>query len=224
MKRIIAILLALFLPLTALASTDMDSITTEELLALQRKITLELQARDADLKLLLAYSTYIVGDSIPAGDYYFLSIHGDYSSSSIRHWSDPKKTTCYCTHTLDPYTAAFCKITLKENELLDITGNSVVMCSQFPAFPEHDADATFIPMGSYIVGEHIPAGTYRCMTDSLSTVELFNNPNLPLSPYEEYELNYLYPETIITLKEGKLLTIGHSPIYMKKENGQLFFK
>ena len=227
MKRIIAILLALFLPLTALASTDVSAMTTEELLELHRAIKLELQARDADTQIHLGAGEHLVGKDIPAGTFYFMQIDEYWSSSTLRHYSDASKTIMLSEDRMASDSGAICMLTLQENELLTTSGNTLLMSTTYPETEEQLPGMVTIPMGDYTVGEHLPAGSYSChFSKTKGHIYIFQNQKEfeKGSGYFEhyYQLTATTPTLHLTLKEGSVLKIT-APILMKQESGQLFF-
>lgn len=229
MKRIIAILLALFLPLTALASTDVSAMTTEELLELYRSVRLELQARDADTRISLAEGEYIVGEDIPAGTFFFIQISNYWSGTTIRHYSDAEKSNLLNEYHMDNSANATCMMTLKENELLTISGNNLMMCATDPNADRDIPGATLIPVGNYIVGQHLPAGSYSChYYQKGSTIRIYQDEeqfDKGSSYFREFhQVSFTAPTANITLKDGMVIAIVSGPLLMKQESGQLFFK
>ena len=168
MKRFLATLMVLLLLATPVLAEgfDLESMDDSSLLALKKAVDMEYSSRIDSEPILLQPGKYIVGKDIKAGRWYVRvnTYEPGESAWSVLEVNMADKGGRLIRENLylgDRSTV----IDVFDGYSIEIDYFPLMFCStefdEEHIYKYEAPEGTFVPEGRYVVGEHIPAGTYR---------------------------------------------------------------
>lgn len=179
MKKILSIALAaLLLSVSAFAENlDLKSMNYEQLTELKQAVDNEYYARPEAEPKVLAPGNYIVGEAIQAGTYYVCVNSYEFNQTANTWFGVYESRDAYDAGSeplwynyisLDEQASC---VTLKNGNMVRIGDFPVTMSVRKLAENERYQyvvpDGTYVPCGTYKVGEDIPAGAYQVYMGSI---------------------------------------------------------
>lgn len=179
MKRILSILfIVLLFSTSAIAEgLDLSSMSYEQLVELKRAVDNEYYARPEAEPNVLAPGNYIVGEDIQAGTYYVCVNSYEFNQTantwfrvyeSRDAYDAGSEPLWYNYISLDEQASC---VTLKNGNMVRIGDFPVTMSVRKLAENERYQyaipDGTYVPCGTYKVGQEIPAGSYQVYMGSI---------------------------------------------------------
>lgn len=232
-------------------ATDYEKMDYNSLLALKQEVDLELNSRPEAAPLILNPGQYTVGSDIKAGkyhvifaepgssrycDYILFSDKSTFTASSKATYEERQKLLMYSGNINASGRAMF--INLEEGNYLITEGASIKL--SVVDYDEEDyysytaPEGTVVPLGTYTVGEEIPAGSYTAYPYYLEGAEIIIYKNAETLAAERYMNIHSDADTsiylgitsdkrssIFKLSEGNVVLIENAVVMTK--NAALLF-
>lgn len=218
---------------------DLTALSYDTLLRLEQDIRLELKTRPEGSVFVLDENAYIVGKDIPEGRYRFEfnGVRTEYNSTTFMGWLVIYDTYA---HYIDGYAYNSRKgggnlvvLTDTNSAECDLNTGYVLIIRVGPVNAEKigyiekkeaysPPSGTTIPVGTYSVGNDVPAGSYTAYYTGGAETELYIYKNEADSKksyiyaWHSYTLDENNPEVTLQLSEGQYLDIRNANIVMKK--------
>ncbi len=179
MKKILSIaLVALLLSVSAFAENlDLKSMNFEQLAELKQAVDNEYYAHPEAEPNVLAPGKYIVGEDIPSGTYYVCINSYEFNQMATAWFGVYESREAYDS---DSNTLWHDYISLGDQaSCVTLKNENMVLIRSFPVtisvreltdderYQYAVPDGTYVPCGTYKVGEDIPAGTYQVYMGSI---------------------------------------------------------
>lgn len=247
----VLVLLFVFLLLSIPAfgeSIDYSKMDYHSLLALKQEVDLELHSRPEAAPLTLNPGQYSVGSDIKAGKYYVIyakpgsDVYCRFHIYADKATYDAAPSGRYGEYLRDEYIEAIDQSTvfeLQEGNYLYIEGASlkfsVIDFDDDDYFSYEAPNETIVPLGTYTIGEEIPAGSFTAYPYDLkgATIYIYKNAEAfaaddtndsiywDADPKIHVSIAGTKSSPIFKLSEGNIVIIDNA-VVMKK-NAALFF-
>lgn len=221
MKKAICLLLILLATTTAARAETLYAKSNQELLSLYQQIQTILLSRSSAYTINLDAGKYTVGTDLPVGTYR-LECNGAYASCQVHVYENSTSKTSTDSYLLaEMYqSSAIGKLELSKGNILSIRGSAVTLSAynvaktsisvkQEKPAPQGSFN---VPIGKYIVGDEIPAGTYRIVcegTYASANISVYSSKWFPIASFSEYLCPSLGAPEIgkLELEEGNCVEI-----------------
>lgn len=235
MKRIVVLVLCILLLSTATAeSIDVSNMDFDALQTLKAAVELEFHSRPEAAGISLLPGYYAVGQDIKPGRYYVKMVEPSGNGYSVRlHvYADREKYESrpagkYGEYIYDDYFSIeddAISMLLEEGNFLWLEEGSIVFSvSEINLLDLYEVpEGTYVPAGSYVVGEDIPAGKYTAYSGTIfgGEVKVYYSENtFKSNKYDKrYEIEVEKPQVpaALVLEDGYVVFV-EKDIVMRKQ-------
>lgn len=227
MKKVISVLLvlALLLPMWASAESLFGK-SDQELLSMYQQIQSILLSRSKSYSIELDAGKYTVGTDLPAGSYR-LECNGAYASCYVTIYTSTESEPFPESYILaEMYqSSAIGKLDLVKGNILSINGSKVTLTAYNAANTkiavEQEKSSPHggfkVSIGKYIVGDEIPAGTYRVVCEGAyasASITVYSSKWVQLVSFSEYLSPTFGADEIgkLELEEGNYVEIEYGSL------------
>lgn len=232
-------------------STDLTSLSYEELLVLKQSVDAELLVRAENPNPVLLPGTYEVGKDIQAGTFYILfdQAYDSFMTADVYIYKDRADFdvgySAYSKSKVQFSVAVYtggdsARIDLADGNMLAIEDGSIKISlvdfdDAIKGIEKIPENAKNVPEGIYIVGKDIAAGRFNGFVEGRNAAQIYIYTDE--ATYKADEKGY-YPQTqyeigiargqgrqvTFVLEEGNVFIVKNGPLYMNKaESGMLTF-